>query len=159
MPIIPGDFQHPQVQSLLQYHLEQMHANSPAGSVFALDWSGLQKPEISFYTLWEGQNLLGCGAVKDLGNATGEIKSMRTHPDHLRKGVAEMMLFHIIELANERSYQSLLLETGSGPAFDPALALYRKHGFVTCGPFADYEKSPFNQFMQLKFHEMVTTPT
>jgi putative acetyltransferase len=151
MQITLGDFQHPQVQALLKYHLEQMHANSPAGSVFALDWSGLQKPEISFYTLWDGEAWLGCGAVKDLGNGTGEIKSMRTHPDHLRKGVGEKILLHIVETANARNYQSLLLETGSGPAFDPALSLYRKHGFVSCGAFADYEKSPFNQFLQKQF--------
>jgi putative acetyltransferase len=152
MKITPGDFQHPQVQALLKYHLEQMHANSPPGSVFALDWSGLQKPEISFYTLWDGEDLLGCGAVKDLGDATGEIKSMRTHPEHLRKGVSEKILLHIVETANARNYRSLFLETGSGPAFDPALALYRKHGFLSCGPFADYEKSPFNQFMQLQIY-------
>ncbi len=150
MQIALGDFKHPQVQALLKYHLEQMHANSPPGSVFALDWSGLQKPEITFYALWEGEHLLGCGALKDLGNGTGEIKSMRTHPEHLRTGVGEKILRHIIGTASARKYQSLLLETGSGPVFDPALALYRKHGFVTCGPFADYEKSPFNQFMKLQ---------
>ncbi len=150
MTIILGDFQHPQVQALLKYHLEQMHANSPRGSVFALNWSGLQKPEISFYTLWEDDTLLGCGAVKDLGDGTAEIKSMRTHPENLRKGVAEKILVHIIEIAKTQYYRTLLLETGSGPAFDPALALYRKHGFINCGPFADYEKSPFNQFMQLQ---------
>jgi putative acetyltransferase len=159
MTIILGDFQHPQVQALLKFHLEQMRANSPPGSVFALDWSGLQRPEISFYTLWEGDTLLGCGAVKDLGDGTAEIKSMRTHPEHLRKRVGEKILVHIIETTKARNYGMLLLETGSGLAFDPALALYRKHGFVNCGPFADYEKSPFNQFMQLKLDEMVTTPT
>jgi putative acetyltransferase len=150
MTIIFGNFQHPQVQALLKYHLEQMHANSPTGSVFALDWSGLQKPEISFYTLWEGDTLLGCGAVKDLGDGTAEIKSMRTHPEHLRKRVAEKILVHIINMAKARNYRTLFLETGSGPAFDPALALYRKHRFLNCDQFADYEKSPFNQFMQLQ---------
>jgi putative acetyltransferase len=156
MTIILGDFQHPKVQALLKYHLEQMHANSPAGSVFALNWSGLQKPEISFYTLWEDDTLLGCGAVKDFGDGTAEIKSMRTHPEQLRKGVGEKILLHIIETAKMRNYRTLLLETGSGPAFDPALALYRKHGFTNCNQFADYEKSPFNQFMQL---QLSSSPT
>jgi putative acetyltransferase len=156
MAIILGDFQHPQVQALLKYHLEQMHANSPPGNVFALDWSGLQKPYISFYTLWEGDTLLGCGAVKDLDDGTAEIKSMRTHPEHLRKGVAEKILLHIIEIAKTQNYRTLLLETGSGPAFNPALALYRKHGFITCNQFADYEKSPFNQFMQLQLPDTST---
>jgi putative acetyltransferase len=156
MAIILGDFQHPQVQALLKYHLEQMHANSPPGNVFALDWSGLQKPYISLYTLWEGDTLLGCGAVKDLCDGTAEVKSMRTHPQHLRKGVGEKILLHIIDTAKMQNYRMLLLETGSGPAFDPALALYRRHGFITCNQFGDYEKSPFNQFMQLQLSDSPT---
>jgi putative acetyltransferase len=100
--------------------------------------------------------LLGCGAVKDMGDGTAEIKSMRTHPEQLRKGVAEKILVYIIDTAKARNYQMLLLETGSGPAFDPALALYRKHGFVNCGQFADYEKSPFNQFMKLQLSNSST---
>jgi putative acetyltransferase len=149
MQITPGDFQNPKVQSLLKLHLEGMHANSPPGSVFALDWSGLQKPDISFYTLWNGDELLGCSALKDLGNSTGEIKSMRTHPDHLRKGVAENLLLHVIAEAKGRGYTRLSLETGSGPAFDPALALYRKHGFKDGESFGDYARSAFNQFFHL----------
>jgi putative acetyltransferase len=91
-----------------------------------------------------------------LGDGTAEIKSMRTHPEQLRKGVAEKILVYIIDTAKARNYQTLLLETGSGPAFDPALALYRKHGFVNCGQFADYEKSPFNQFMKLQLSNSST---
>jgi putative acetyltransferase len=150
MNIIPGDFTNPKVKALLQRHLEGMHANSPPGSVFALDWSGLQKPEIAFYTLWDCDDLLGCGALKDLGDGTGEIKSMRTADAHLRKGVAARLLDHIIAVAKGRRLSTLFLETGSGPPFEPALALYRKRGFVSCGAFGDYEKSPFNQFMALR---------
>lgn len=144
-----GDFNDDRVRALLTRHLEGMHANSPPGHVFALDWSGLQKPEISFYTLWEGQDLLGFGALKELEPQKGEIKSMRTADAHLRKGVAAKILEHIIAEARRRRYTSLSLETGSGPAFEPALALYRKHGFINGAAFGDYAKSRFNQFLHL----------
>jgi putative acetyltransferase len=148
--ISPGNFDDPQVQALLKRHLEGMHANSPPGHVFALDWSGLQKPGIEFYTLWAGDALMGCGALKDLGDGSGEIKSMRTADAHLRKGVAERVLLHIVAQARLQKLSWLKLETGSGEAFEPALRLYRKHGFVNGPAFADYEKSPFNQFLELR---------
>jgi putative acetyltransferase len=147
--IKPGDFDDTRVKALLTRHLEGMHANSPPGHVFALDWSGLQKPEISFYALWEGDDLLGFGALKELDGTTGEIKSMRTADAHLRKGVAAAILHHIIAEARRRGYKRLSLETGSGPAFEPALELYRRHGFSDGGAFDGYEKSPFNQFLHL----------
>jgi putative acetyltransferase len=150
MPVIKlGDFGDERVKGLLTRHLEGMHANSPPGHVFALDWSGLQKPEISFYALWEGAELLGFGALKELEPRAGEIKSMRTADAHLRKGVAAMILDHIIAEARRRGYTRLSLETGSGPAFDPALELYRKAGFTEGGAFDGYVKSPFNQFLHL----------
>jgi putative acetyltransferase len=147
--IKPGDFGDDRVKALLTRHLEGMHANSPADHVFALDWSGLQKPDISFYTLWEDEELLGCGALKALDARSGEIKSMRTADAHLRKGVGAMILEHIIAEARKRAYIRLSLETGSGVAFEPALALYRRRGFAEGGAFGDYEKSPFNQFLHL----------
>jgi putative acetyltransferase len=150
MPIIkPGEFDDERVKALLTRHLEGMHANSPPDHVFALDWSGLQKPEISFYALWEGEDLLGIGALKELGPRAGEIKSMRTADKHLRKGVAAAILDHIIAEARRRGYARLSLETGSGPAFEPALTLYRKYGFVDGEPFGGYEKSSFSQFLHL----------
>jgi putative acetyltransferase len=148
MKILAGDFDNPKVRDILRHHLEGMHANSPPGHVFALDWSALQQPEISFWTIWEGDDLLGCGALKDMGNGTGEIKSMRVWSHHQGKGAGRAMLGHIVTTARERGYSNLLLETGSGPAFEAALALYRKNGFTECGAFAAYEKSDFNQFMQ-----------
>jgi putative acetyltransferase len=147
--IRPGDFDDPRVRGLLRRHLEGMHANSPAGHVFALDWSGLQKPEISFYTLWEGEELLGFGALKELDATTGEIKSMRTGDAHLRKGVGAAILDHIVAEARKRGYMRLSLETGSGPAFEPALALYRKRGFSNGPAFGGYRASSFNQFLHL----------
>ena len=145
----PGDFEDDRVKALLTRHLEGMHANSPPGHVFALDWSGLQQPEISFYALWEGEDLLGVGALKELESGAGEIKSMRTADAHLRKGVGAAILEHIIAEALRRGYKRLSLETGSGTAFEPALELYRKYGFSEGGAFDGYEKSPFNQFLHL----------
>lgn len=143
------DFSDARVQALLTRHLEGMHASSPPGHVFALDWSSLQRPEITFYALWEGDELLGFGALKDLGSGVGEIKSMRTADAHLGTGVGARMLEHIIAEARRRGYTRLSLETGSGPPFEPALRLYRKYGFQPGGAFADYVKSPFNQFFHL----------
>ena len=150
MPVIrPADFDDDRIKALLVRHLEGMHANSPPGHVFALDWSGLRTPEISFYALWEGDALLGFGALKELTPDAGEIKSMRTVDEHLRRGVGTAILEHILGEARRRGYARLSLETGSGPAFEPALALYRKYGFVDGPAFADYVKSPFNQFLHL----------
>jgi putative acetyltransferase len=148
--IRPGDFEDDRVKALLAHHLERMHATSPPGHSFALDWSGLQKPEISFYAMWEGEELLGFGALKELGPRAGEIKSMRTADSHLRRGVAAAILDHLIAEARRRGYTRLSLETGSGPAFEPALSLYLRHGFTEGLVFADYEKSPFNQFLHLE---------
>jgi putative acetyltransferase len=150
MIIKTGDFNDPRVKNLLRLHLEGMHANSPPGHVFALDWSALQKPEISFYTLWDGDDLLGCGALMELDALHGEIKSMRTDPDQLRRGVATRLLKRIIAVAVDRGYQRLSLETGSGPAFDAAVNMYLRHGFKHGEAFADYEKTDFNQLMHLE---------
>jgi putative acetyltransferase len=149
MIITPGDFGDERVKALLARHLQGMHSNSPPGSVFALGWSGLQKPEISFYTAWDREALMGCGALKELDRRSGEIKSMRTADAYLRKGVAEGLLLHILSEAKARGYTRLSLETGSGPAFDPALKLYHKYGFTNGAAFADYKKSDFNQFLHL----------
>src|SRR5262245_24982290 len=143
MVIKAGDFEDERVKALLTRHLEGMHASSPPGHVFALDWSGLQKPEISFYALWDGEELLGVGALKEIDAASGEIKSMRTADAHLRKGMGARILDYIIAEARRRGYTRLSLETGSGPAFEAALALYRKRGFANGEAFGDYEKSAF----------------
>lgn len=137
------------VRALLALHLDAMNANSPPGSVFALDLSGLTTPGVTVWSAWAGDALAGIGALKQLGDGNGEIKSMRTHPDHLRKGVAAALLEHIIAEARGRGMRRLSLETGSGAAFEPALALYRRRGFANGEAFADYARSPFNQFFHL----------
>jgi putative acetyltransferase len=135
---------------LLAVHLSGMHANSPPDSVYALDLSGLKAPVVTVWSVWEGAEVVGIGALKELGNGSGEVKSMRTHPNHLRRGVAALLLNHIATEAKARGLIRLSLETGSGPAFEPALALYRKHGFVDGEAFSDYQSSAFNQFLHLQ---------
>ncbi len=138
-----------QIRALLTYHLRQMHANSPPGSVFALDLSGLQAPGMTVWSAWRGEVLVAIGALKDWGEGTGELKSMRTHPEHLRQGAAAAVLEHILKVARARGLRRVSLETGSGPAFEPALALYRKRGFTSGEAFGDYTASAFNQFLHL----------
>lgn len=137
------------VRALLALHLEGMHENTPPGHVFALDLSGLQAPNVTVWSAWDGPTLKGISALKELGDGTGELKSMRTEPRHLRKGVATKLLEHIIGEAHRRRLRRLSLETGRGLAFEPALALYRKHGFKDGEAFADYRRSDFNQFLHL----------
>jgi putative acetyltransferase len=149
MEIRDGGFDHPAVSDLLGLHLASMAVHSPPGSVHALDPAGLGAPEISFWTAWEGEALLGCGALKALGGGEGEIKSMRTAPAFLRRGVAAALLDHIVQAARARGYRRLNLETGTGPAFEPAYALYRRFGFADCGAFAYPADDPFSRFMSL----------
>lgn len=147
--IRPADLADSQTRDLLRLHLEGMHENSPPGHVFALDLSGLQQPDITIWTAWDGEHIAGIGALKQRDARSAEIKSMRTHPAFLRRGVGAAILDHIIATARTRGLARLSLETGSGPSFDAALTLYRRRGFVDGGAFADYTKSPFNQFLHL----------
>jgi len=133
------------IRALLETHFAGMLANSPEDSCHFLDFDGLSAPDVTFWSIWDGDSLAGCGALKELSPDDGEIKSMRTHADHLRKGVGALMLTHIISEARER----VSLETGSTEAFVPALALYEAHGFQFCPPFGDYVEDPFSRFMTL----------
>lgn len=137
-------------RALLALHLAGMHETTPPEHVFALDLTGLKAPGITVWSAWEGPAVVGIGALKALGAEAGEVKSMRTHPAHLRKGVGAAVLEHIIGEAQRRGYRRLSLETGRGPAFEPALALYRRRGFRNGSAFADYAPSEFNQFLHLE---------
>jgi len=150
LSIREDDLSGAEVRGLLALHLSGMAATSPPGHVFALDLSGLKAPGVAVWTAWAGEEIAGIGALKLLGGGSGEIKSMRTHPDHLRTGVAAALLDHIISAARARGLTRLSLETGSGAAFEPALALYRKRGFANGAAFGDYEASAFNQFLHLE---------
>jgi putative acetyltransferase len=147
MRIKIDDLQGPEIYALLQEHLRSMHEHSPPESVHALDLDALRNPNITFWTAWDGPTLLGCGALKALGADHGELKSMRTSAAHLKQGVAQAMLLHILAEAQRRAYTRVSLETGSVEAFAPARNLYAKNGFSYCGPFADYAPDPFSVFM------------
>ncbi len=147
MEIRVDDLTAPEVRELLTEHLRNMHLHSPPESVHALDLDGLRRPEITFWTVWEGAELLGCGALKELDAGHAEIKSMRTAEAHLRKGVAARLLTHILDEAARRGYTRLSLETGSAEAFEPARRLYARFGFDYCGPFEGYTEDPYSVFM------------
>ena len=146
------------VRDLLRLHLAGMHENSPPGSVFALDLAGLTAPGVTVWSAWIGDASAGIGALKALSPTQGEVKSMRTHPAFLRRSVARALLEQIIAQARARGIGRLSLETGSGPAFEPALALYRRYGFVEGEAFGEYASTAFNQFHHLDL-AIPATPT
>jgi len=141
------DLSGPAIAELLTEHLQCMAEVSPPESRHALNLEELRKPDITFWSVWQGHELVGCGALKELDPQHGEIKSMRTAKVHLRKGVAAKLLEHIISEAKRRGYCRLSLETGSMPYFEPAHQLYRKFGFRTCPPFVGYVEDPNSVFM------------
>ncbi len=147
MQIILDKLQRTEVVDLLREHLEDMLATSPRESVHALDIDGLRSPLVTFWTVWDGGTLLGCGALKHLNSGDGEIKSMRTATAHRRRGVAATMLAHIVAEATRRRYGYLHLETGSAPPFAAARALYERYGFTYRGPFDTYVDDPHSVFM------------
>lgn len=147
MEIKKDNLSGPEIALLLQEHLDDMALHSPAESIHALDLDALRQPEITFWCVWQHCELLGCGALKEFDEYSGEIKSMRTSSKHLRKGVARMLLTHIIKTAADRGYRRLSLETGSAKVFEPARKLYKSYGFDECAPFADYVLDPYSVFM------------
>jgi putative acetyltransferase len=150
MDIRRDDPQTPAITQLLGEHLATMALHSPPESCHALDVEGLTAPDVTFWAVWEGPELLGCGALLELDRTHGEIKSMRTATPHLRKGVASQLLLQIIAEAKRRGYARLSLETGSMDAFVPARALYARFGFVVCEPYACYVPDPNSVFMTLE---------
>jgi putative acetyltransferase len=141
------DLNGPQTMQLLQEHLRCMALVSPPESRHALNLDGLRQPDITFWTIWKGPDLAGCGAIKELNKQHGEIKSMRTVNAYLRQGVASQLLQHIVEEAKHRHYRRLSLETGSMDYFEPARRLYSSFGFTRCRPFGTYREDPNSIFM------------
>ena len=139
-----------QVEELLRYHREEAHASTPTDNAHALDSSGLKATDIRFFSAWDGKDLLGVGALKRLDDTHAELKSMRTHPQHLRKGVARAILGRLAAEAQTAGYMRLSLETGTAPMFDPANAMYELYGFVDCDAFGGYPASSHNRFMTLE---------
>ena len=149
MKIEHDDLSRPAIHALLEEHLRSMHALSPPESVHALDLDSLRRPEITFWSAWEGDVLLGCGALMALSAKHGEVKSMRTPEARRRTGAGRALLLHIIDVARSRGYERLSLETGSMAAFTPAHRLYASAGFVETGPFGAYVEDPNSVFMTL----------
>jgi putative acetyltransferase len=157
MHIEIDDLSRPEVHALLAEHLQNMHALSPPESVHALDLSGLRRPEISFWTAWEGPLLLGCAALLELDPRHGELKSMRTPAALRRRGAGKALLAHVLDVARARGYERLSLETGTGAGFDAAHRLYEAAGFSRCGPFASYREDPFSVFMTIPIGPAAST--
>lgn len=151
MHIETDDLTRPAVHALLEEHLQSVRRLSPPESVHALDLEKLRRPDIAFWTAWEGPLLLGCAALKALDARHGELKSMRTPDAQRRRGTGRALLAHVIGVARARGYERLSLETGAQPAFEPARQLYASVGFQRCGPFGDYTGDPNSAFMTLRF--------
>ncbi|MDZ7937415.1 MAG: GNAT family N-acetyltransferase [Rhodoferax sp.] len=147
MEIRLDDLRGTAIASLLQLHLDAMHQHSPPESVHALDLEALRHPSITFWTAWEREDLMGCGALKQMDATHAELKSMRTAEAHVRKGVARALLRHIEAAARAKGIRRLYLETGQHAPFSAAQKLYQSEGFVACGPFADYVLDPYSLFM------------
>jgi putative acetyltransferase len=141
------DLTAPPIRALIARHLAGMHEHSPPESVHALDVDKLRAPDVTFWSAWIGEELAGCGALKRLDDARAEVKSMRVADGFVGQGVGRALLVFLIEQARARGMRSLWLETGSAPAFAPALGLYESAGFVRCGPFDGYVEDPFSVFM------------
>lgn len=141
------DLSGPEIAALLEFHIAEAIRNSPPGSVHAMPLDRLRGVDVTFWSLWSGGALAGCGALKELDAGHGELKSMRTAPAFLRRGVGEAILLHLIAEGRRRGYRRLSLETGRPAPFAAAHALYRKHGFEQCPPFADYREDDFSMCM------------
>lgn len=143
------DLSRAEVRALLREHVDDMYEITPPESVHALDLDELRAADVTFWTVWEGQDLLGCGALRELSADEGEIKTMRTPARKRRRGAGRAILQHMVAEARARGYERLYLETGSMAAFAPARGLYESAGFVPCGPFGPYHEDPNLYFMTL----------
>ena len=150
MHIEIDDLSRPEIHALLKEHLQSMYELSPPESVHALDLEKLRAPEITFWSAWDGSQLLGCGALRELDPRHGEVKSMRTPNSRRRQGIGRAILAHIVGVARSRGYERLSLETGSVAAFAPAHRLYESFGFAFCGPFGEYVDDPNSRFMTIR---------
>lgn len=158
MDIRVDDLSSDQSRALVALHLAGMYATSPPEHAHPLDLSGLRAPEVTVWSAWRGDEILGILALKMLGDSVAELKSMRTHPSHTRQRVGSRLLEHVINEATARGVTRLSLETGSGPAFEAASSLYRSNGFIEGEAFSDYEPSDFTQFFHLRLAKLIPQP-
>jgi putative acetyltransferase len=153
MKIVAGDLDNSQVRALLEHHVTTARAETAPGSAHALDLGGLKTPGVDFYAAWDGDALLGVGALKRLSHDHGEVKSMHTAQSRRRRGVGTAILLHIVEAARARGLSRLSLETGSWPYFLPAREFYKRHGFRECPPFGEYAPDRNSVFMTLELRK------
>ncbi len=137
---IEGNFNHPKVNELLKKHFIELRAASPEGSTHVLDIPGLKIPSIKFWSLWENENLVGCGALKFLNKEHGEFKSIRVHDEFRNKGNGIKVINHLIYEAKKLKIKRISIETGAGEFFEPARRLFKKCDFNPCEPFAHYKE-------------------
>lgn len=156
MEIIEDDASGEAIQALLRHHAEQMLASSPKDSCHFLDVSEFHGDDVTLWSIWDGDALAGCGALRELDATHGELKSMRTADEYLGKGVGRRMLAHITDTAKARGYERVSLETGSTEAFAAAIHLYESAGFAECAPFNDYREDPFSRFFTLALTDLST---
>jgi putative acetyltransferase len=147
LAVVEDDLTDRQVLDLLQLHLDEMRQWSPPESVHAMPAERLRQPDVTFFSAWDGESVVGCGAIKHLDDTHGELKSMRAAPDYRGKGVGKAILLRLIEEAHARGYKRVSLETGRPEPFHAAHGLYRAHGFAECPPFGSYEHDPFSMCM------------
>lgn len=145
--IVPDDLTGEPVLALLQLHLDEMHEWSPACKVHAMPAERLRQGDVSFFSAWDGDRLAGCGAIKHLDATHGELKSMRAAPEYRGRGVGKAILIHLLQVARERGYSRVSLETGRPEPFRDAQNLYRTFGFAECPPFGDYVSDAFSMCM------------
>jgi putative acetyltransferase len=147
--VVEDDLSGAEIRALLQFHFDGMLSSSPPGSCHFLDFDGLRSPDVTFWSVWDGASLAGCGALREIASGHGEVKSMRTAPEHLGRGVGSVMIDHIVAEARARGYERLSLETGSSESFAAAHRLYARVGFEPCGPFGTYTDDPFSRYYTL----------
>ncbi|MEP2814154.1 MAG: GNAT family N-acetyltransferase [Alphaproteobacteria bacterium] len=152
MDIREDDLTGDAVRGVIRAHLDQMVSQTPAGSVYALDLSGLTAPDVTFWSMWDGAEIIGCGALKELDPRHGEIKSMHTLARFRGQGYGRAMLTHILTEARHRGYRRLSLETGATGSFAAAQALYRNAGFTDTGPFGGYTFDPHSVYLTLELN-------
>jgi putative acetyltransferase len=152
MTITIANLDDPRVRAILDRHVTRARAETGRGSAHALDHEALRAPDITLWAIWDGDAVIGVGALKRMSDDHGEIKSMHTVEERRRSGAASAMLRHIIAAARDAGMSRVSLETGSWPYFVPARALYARFGFIECGPFGDYVPDPNSVFMTLDLH-------
>ena len=150
MKSIEGNFDNPEVDELLKNHFIELRSVSPAGSTHVLDIDGLKDPSIKFWSLWENEKLMGCGALKFLNENHGEFKSIRVADKFRKNGMGEKIISHLIDQAKQIGIKKLSTETGAGEFFAPARKLFKKFGFKKCKPFAHYKEDPNSCYYNLK---------